>query len=137
MAQKMIYLSDTLMAEAKNIPNFSELMQKLFRDYLQEKQSKTELLTEKDKLQQEKAKLNAELDAKTHKIELAVKKVETIEGQEEAMQERKAHKLADKISACIENTKEMFGKDITETQAVEFLGSTKYRNILHFLEENK
>jgi uncharacterized protein YoxC len=135
MPTKLIYLNDELLAEAKLL-NFSELVQKLFKDYLQTKKSKEELMTETDKLAEEKSKLLAEIEKKEGKIELAVKEVMSVEQQTKEAEERTAHKLADKISNCITNSKEMFGIDVTEKQAVDFLNS-EYTNILKFLEANK
>lgn len=133
MAQKMIYLSDELMAESKNISNFSELIQKLFRDYLQTKKSKTELLTEAEKLAEEKAKVIAEFNKKEDKIELAVQEVESIEEQTKEDGEAAEHRLANKISNCINNTKDILGIDVTEKQAVDYLNS-KEANILTWLK---
>jgi len=132
----MIYLSEPLMAEAKLIPNFSEVVQTLFRDYLQTKKSKEALLAEADLLKSEKLKLIQEADREINKINLEVKKVETEEEKSKAAEDRAGHKLANKISACVENTKEVFNIDITPEQAEEFLKSN-YRTIIEFLEFNK
>ena len=130
--QKQIYLSDELYEQCKNI-NASEIISKLLIEYFNSKKSEAELITETMKLKEEKEKIVAEVDEKIEKLEIEVKKVQTIEEKSKEEEEREQHKLADKTSACINNAKEMFNIDLTEQQAVEFLNS-EFTNILKFLE---
>jgi len=132
MPNKQIYLDQELFEYSKMESNFSNLVSRLYRDYINSKKSLQELKTEEEKLREEKQKLIDETDIELRKIELQVKKTEDEIEDSEKVKEEKAHKLANKISNCIQNTKEIFNIEITEEQAVEFLNGD-YRDIAQYL----
>jgi hypothetical protein len=132
MPNKTIYLSKELFEACKTI-NASEIISNLLKDYFNSKKSKEALQTEAEILQAEKLKLIQQKDKEISKIILEVKKVESEEEISKANDEKSAHKLANKISACIENTKSFFGIDITPEQAENFLKSDE-ENILAWLK---
>lgn len=121
MPNKQIYLTEELMKESKNIPNFSELIQRLFKDYLQTKKSKEELIKEKEKIEAEAKRILREQETNLTKITEEVKKVETIEQKTQEAEEMKEHKIANKISDCMSNCKDLFNIEITAEQAEEYV----------------
>lgn len=121
MPQKMIYLSDELFTESKSVTNFSELIQNLFKDYLQTKKTKKQLLNEAEKITEETKKIVDEKNKEIDKIIIEVKKVESEEEISKKAAEERQHKLANKINACVEETKNLFDVVISEKEAEEYL----------------
>ena len=137
MPQKIIYLTDELFNQSKTEINFSNIIQKLYTDYLLTKKSKEELLNEAEKIKEEKNKILKDIEEKESKIILEVKKVESSEEDEERRHEQEQHKLADKISNCVNNCKDIFDVDITPEEAEEYIKG-KWNNIKEYLiEKNK
>ena len=133
--QKQIYLSDELYNQCRNI-NASEVITKLLTDYFMQQKSKDELIRAKENLEQATANILNEKKEQINKITLDIKKVEQIELGTEQLEIKRKQKLADKISECINNTKELFNIDITVEQAEKFLSSNKYKNIKDFMISN-
>lgn len=136
MPNKVIYLTKELYDAAVLESNFSEFVANAFRNYLQTKKSVEELKNEAQKLEEKKEALIRETDQELKKVEKDIAIVEKEEETSEEAKTKKAQKLADRISACISNTEEMFNVKLTEAEAVEFLEGD-YRNIKHYLEEKK
>jgi len=136
MPNKTIYLSKELFEQCKTI-NSSDIISKLLRDYFLSKKSKTELLSEVEKIKEEKNDILRDLEEKESKIILEVKKVETSEEDEERRHELEQHKLADKISNCVNNCKDIFDVEISPEEAEEYIKG-KWNNIKEYLiEKNK
>lgn len=132
MPNKQIYLTDELMKEAKSIANFSELIQTLFKEHLLKQKSIPALISEKEKLEAKAREMLKENTEETNHITQIIKEVEKVEGDKEAVEFRKGCKLADKITECYTNVKDMFDIEITPEEAEEYL-SGRFESLKNFL----
>jgi hypothetical protein len=129
--QKQIYLSDELYEQCKDI-NASDIIGKLLRDYFLNKKGKAALVIEAEKIKEQKAEILKEVDENLMRITEEVKKVETIEEENAERELSRKQKFADKVSECINNTKELFNIELTAEQAEDYLNGS-YATIKDYL----
>ena len=117
---RTVSLSNEINLKLKEVPNASGLIECLLQEYFKTNiKDPEQLLARKIQVEEEKTKMIELKQKEVEKIEKDLSEVSKSKADEEADIILHAQKMADKISECVNNTKDMFDIDITPEDALE------------------
>ena len=132
---KTICLDEDIVNALKGEENSSELITNLLREHYKTNITDTKVIDEKlNSIEERRNKLLKDMEIEEKGLtEVKVKRQE-IELTEQSLMEKELERKRKRIENCIINTKDIFGVELTEEQAKEYLNG-EYGDIKEFLEK--